>query len=228
MAMVGKEWGVEAAFEPAADVDPGYLQLARLAPGDEPWVRWAMMKGVKAQTLLNADDELPIPGEEKQGAAGRVMNGIPLEYGYANFVKAVCAGVYLHEGPEAYKQFFRDHILSRHIDIYRLFNFRQSTRILSRLCTREGFQPPVARLLSETGRRTRTPVFVVGVFSGNEMLAEGTGASLNEARRRAAANALVAYFTYTPPEGVRGDLPSSAREGTPFSPGVIDVGDLVV
>lgn len=226
LAALGREWGVEAAFEPRPEVDAGLLQFRRMSPGDEPWVKWNMMKDVGKNDLLRETDEevLNIPGEER---SSRNNVGIPLEFAMAGFVKSVFAGVYLHEGKEAYQQFFKQHITSRHLDILKLFHFRQATRLLSRLCAREGFEQPIARLLSETGRHSRTPVFIVGIFSGNEMLAEGAGASLDEARRRAAANALIAYFTYSPPEGVRGDLPSAAREGEQFRPGVIDVGDLV-
>jgi large subunit ribosomal protein L44 len=42
----------------------------------------------------------------------------------------------------------------------------------------------VIRLLSETGRFSNSPVFVVGVFSGSDKLGEGFGASLKMAEYR--------------------------------------------
>lgn len=146
----------------------------------------------------------------------------------ADFVRATFAGVYLHEGVAASKQFFRQHVASRKLDVDKLFNFRQPTRELSRLCQREGFEPPVARLLSETGRKSKSPVFVVGVYSGSEVLGEGAGGSSDEARVRAAVNALKGWYLYRPVHPV--DLPSKTdvNPSAPFSPSMIDVGEVIV
>jgi dsRNA-specific ribonuclease len=192
-AALGREWGVEAAFEPTPDVDAGLLQFRRTPPG-----------------------QLPIP-----------TRTTTLEQAMASFVCAVFAGVYLHEGLPAAKQFFRQHVLSRKLDVDKLFNFEQPTRELSRLCAREGFEPPVARLLSETGRHSRHPVFVVGVYSGKECMGEGHGASLNEARIRAAVNALKGWYLYSPLEK---DLPSKTivNEDAKFKPAYIDPGEVIV
>lgn len=146
----------------------------------------------------------------------------------ADFVRATFAGVYIHEGVGATRQFFRQHVVSRKLDLDRLFNFVQPTRELSRLCAREGFQSPLARLLSETGRMSKSPVFVVGVYSGSELLGEGAGGSLNEARVRAAVNALKGWYLYSPFGSV--DVPSKTdvNPNAPFKPAVIDVGEIIV
>jgi dsRNA-specific ribonuclease len=192
-ASLGREWGVEAAFEPTADVDAGLLQFRRTPPGQEP---------IPTRTTT-------------------------LEHAMSNLVRAVFAGVYLHEGLPAAKQFFRQHVLSRKLEVDKLFNFEQPTRELSRLCAREGFEPPVARLMSETGRHSRHPVFVVGVYSGKELMGEGHGASLNEARIRAAVSALKAWYLYSPMEK---DLPSKTvvTEDAQFKPAYIDPGEVIV
>lgn len=41
-----------------------------------------------------------------------------------------------------------------------------------------------ARLLSETGRRSNSPVFVVGIYSGEDQLGQGFGSSLKMAEYR--------------------------------------------
>lgn len=123
-----------------------------------------------------------------------------VEAASASFVRALAGALYLHAGSAASKNFHTSHILSRHLALHQLFNFTYPTRDLSRLCAREGFEPPVARLISETGRLSRTPVFVVGVFSGDDKLGEAAGASLNEARVRAAAAALRSWYLYSPPD----------------------------
>lgn len=123
-----------------------------------------------------------------------------VEAASAGFVRALAGALYLHAGSAASKNFHAAHVLSRHLALHQLFNFTYPTRDLSRLCAREGFEPPVARLISETGRLSRTPVFIVGVFSGDDKLGEAAGASLNEARVRAAAAALRGWYLYSPPD----------------------------
>ena len=123
-----------------------------------------------------------------------------IENASMSFVRALVGALYLHAGSSASKAFHRAHILSRHLELHKLFHFTHPTRDLSFLCRREGFEPPVARMISETGRLSRSPVFIVGVFSGNDKLGEGAGSSLNEGRVRAAAAALRSWYLYSPPD----------------------------
>lgn len=145
-------------------------------------------KGKKARQAL-----LP-PIEQRFGTSP-----VTTEQAGATFIRALTGAIYLHAGDEAVKKFHREHILSRHLELHKLFHFNAAPRDITRLCAREGFEPPVARLLSETGRLSRTPVFVVGIYSGNDKLGEAAGASLTEARVRAAAAALRAWYLYSPP-----------------------------
>lgn len=152
---------------------------------------------------------------------------LPSESAYSNFVKAVVGSVFLHGGREAAKAFVKSHILSRHLEISTLFQFTLPERELARLCQREGFEYPVARILSETGRRSRSPVFVVGIYSGNDMLGEGAGASLPEAKVRASVNALKAWYLYSPAEG---RVPSDVEGGVggkEWEAVHIDIGEVI-
>ncbi|KAL9120559.1 MAG: hypothetical protein Q9187_002886 [Circinaria calcarea] len=168
------------------------------------------------------------PELREQDAAGRRKKGTTAESASTNFVRAVMGAVYLHGGRRAAKAFFQAHILSRHLDVGKMFEFRQPTRDLSRLCAREGFEGPIARITSETGRLSRHPLFVVGVFSGKEKLGEGQGGSKDEARIRAAINAMKGWYLYSPLD-VR--VPSE-MEGTektkPWTPVLVDCGEVVV
>lgn len=153
-----------------------------------------------------------------------------VEHASARFIRALAGSLYLHAGTASAQNFHASHILSRHLALHTLFHFAHPTRDLSRLCAREGFEPPVARLISETGRHSRTPVFVVGVFSGEDKLGEGAGSSLNEGRVRAAAAALRSWYLYSPPEAevvlpseVEGGLGKDRR----WRPQVVDVGEVV-
>lgn len=164
---------------------------------------------------------------QQQDLAGDEAKSVTLEDASATFIRAVFGALYLHSGASAVSSFHSSHILSRHLPLHTLFNFKYPTRDLSRLCLREGMEPPVARLISETGRLSRSPVFVVGVFSGREKLGEDAGSSLDEARVRAAANALRGWYLYSPPrEDVR--LPSQAgRGGVGWKPQMVDIGEII-
>ena len=160
--------------------------------------------------------------EDQQRKYGK---GVTVEDASTTFVRALIGAIHLHAGKKAAYNFFKAHILSRHLDVSSLFEFRQPTRDLSRLCAREGFESPVARMLSETGRKSRTPVFVVGVFAGQDKLGEGAGSSLDEARIRAAIAALKGWYLYSPLE-IR--VPSQVEKGKEWQPVLIDGGEIVV
>ena len=88
-------------------------------------------------------------------------SGTTLEAAMANHVRSVFAGVYLHEGFAAARQFFRQHVLSRRLDVDKLFDFSQPRRELSRLCARaaRGQDPVRDREAVETPRARRRRVF---------------------------------------------------------------------
>ena len=250
LATICREWGVDVAAEPGGEVDPGYLQAKRSLAGNAPIVegsgtmRKELETGKKALKPWNRglssqsirDDYFGEEGRTEADLAERPElrksenekeKGVTVERASVNFVKAVMGAVYLHGGRKAAKLFFKDHFLSRQLDVGKLFEFSQPTRDLSRLCAREGFEGPVARILSETGRMSRHPVFVVGVFSGKDKLGEGAGGSLDEARIRAAIAALKGWYLYSPMNVM---VPSDAEgeDGKMWQPVLVDGGEVVV
>ena len=238
---ITREWGVEAAAEPGGEVDPGLLQAKRSPAGtyddlDEglsqrPNAEKRWRKTISSKTLYGDSfgDERTSPNRV-EGTDVRVREGtsaVTLERASTNFARAVMGAVYLHGGRPAAKQFFKQHILSRELSIAGLFDFRQPTRDLSRLCAREGFDSPVARIISETGRKSRHPVFVVGVYSGYDKLGEGSGGSLDEARTSAAIAALKGWYLYSP---LNVKVPSDdlGDRGKSWEPAFIDCGEVIV
>jgi dsRNA-specific ribonuclease len=233
---VGLEWGVESAAAPGEEVDPGLLQFSKLRPGESPQLGASQRadpfafyrRGMSSRVVY--DDEFGDILQKTDPTASQ-----PSQQAMSGFVRAVVGSVYLHSGREAAKTFIKAHVLSRRLDISKLFEFRTATRDLSRLCAREDFEPPVARILSETGRKSIAPVFVVGIFSGSEKLGEGVGPSLVEARYRAAISALKAWYLYSPNagsplpmpsdfEGVQTDASGKKKEFVPLH---IDLGEIV-
>lgn len=143
----------------------------------------------------------------------------------ATFARALLGGIYAHSGLDAAKTFIHNYIIkSQHIDLSQMLVFNQPTRELSRLCAREGLEAPVSRLLVESGRFTSHPVFVVGVFSGDQKLGEGQGASMVESKTRAAVHALKSWYLYSPLDA---SLPSDDATGK-FEGAYIDKGSVVV
>ena len=231
LAIIATEWGIEATAEPGGEVDPGLLQFKRLKSGDSlpeslrrqaPW-KW----NVTTTHRITKTDEF---GSDSAPASPHALQRtpVPKEEAAQSFVRALIGALHVHLGSPLVKRFFRDHFLSRHLDVSTLFDFSTPTRDLSRLCAREDFEPPVARLESETGRLSRHPVFVVGVYSGKDKLGEGAGSSLDEARTRAAAAALKAWYLYRPievtvPSSMEGELDTSK-----WRPNMIDCGEVIV
>jgi dsRNA-specific ribonuclease len=231
LAIVAREWGIEAAAAPGGEVEPGLLQFKRIPAGEElpqelrrqvPW-KW----NVTTTHKITKTDEF---GSEFAPPSPHTLQQTPVpnEVAAQSFVRALIGALHVHLGAPLVKRFFRDHFLSRHLDVSTLFDFRTPTRDLSRLCAREGFESPVARLISGTGRLSRHAVFIVGVYSGNDKLGEGAGSSLDEARTRAAAAALKAWYLYKPVEVT---VPSSTEGGLDTSkwrPNLIDNGEVIV
>jgi dsRNA-specific ribonuclease len=228
---IAQEWGVEAAAAPGEEVDPGLLQYNPLRPGASPALGASTRadysehyrRGISSRIVY--DDEFGdlIKTENKEDPQHA-------EAAYSAFVRALVGAIYLHAGRKAATTFIRSHVLSRYLPISKLFEFKTATRDLSRLCAREDFEYPIARLLSETGRYSRSPVYVVGIFSGVEKLGEASGPSLDEARRRAAIAALKAWYLYSPNAGSEIRVPSGFEDGQgkgKWEPVHIDLGEII-
>lgn len=179
----------------------------------------------EVEEMEKIEMELPL---ERQLALGNPDEKMARAHNiHGTFVRALVGAIYTHAGREAARSFVKSHILSRQLDLAQLFSFKVPIRELARLCAREEFEPPVARLLSETGRLSRTPVYVVGIFSGNDKLGEGTAANLGFARQKAAMNALKAWYLYSPGEGVRVPSDMLVEGTTPWDPVYIDIGEVL-
>lgn len=92
------------------------------------------------------------------------------------------------------KQFIERFILSHELPKQGLLQAKSPKLLLTALLKREQKEPPMARILKESGRLTHTPAFIVGIFSGNQKLAEGHGSSIRYAERAAIKYALIKHF----------------------------------
>lgn len=112
-------------------------------------------------------------------------------------ILAILGGVYLHQVRNFYqcllmflqgfndtKKFINDHILSKQLDPRTMLQLQWPRRQLSRLCKRLSLKEPVYRIIAETGRKSREPVFVIGAYSGHHLLGQGQASSLNLAEQQ--------------------------------------------
>ncbi|KAJ7043478.1 ribonuclease III domain-containing protein [Mycena alexandri] len=119
----------------------------------------------------------------------------------ASIPRALTALIYQHRSLPSARQFVHSYFMSRQVDIRAMIKFVDPKKALKEMVVKFERDPPKSRLLKETGRFSNSPVFVVGVYSGNDKLGEGFGASLKMAEYRAAENALLSvYLTRTPSE----------------------------
>ncbi|CUS20534.1 LAQU0S01e08790g1_1 [Lachancea quebecensis] len=183
LASIGKSWGIELENSSVLD---RYLR-------EEP-IQVSLGKLRFFNNALKRED----------GVELITSHNFSEEAAYALAVRSVIGALwaYTHETDPTFAfKFIDDHILSRKLDVTRIFQFEQPTRELAVLCRRENLSPPVSKLLAESGRLSKAPVFIVGVFSGAEKLGEGFGSSLKEAKARAATDALMKWYCYEPVQG---------------------------
>ncbi|KAI1113432.1 ribonuclease III [Nemania sp. NC0429] len=247
---IARAWGVEAAAAPGEEVDPGYLQFRHDKPSYlmHKWgysraeakelSKYKWRRGMSSRVVFDdpfgdtitektSEPELEpaLEVSNERNTKEMVLDDMSTT-AHANFVRAVIGAIYLSRGRDSAKTFIKSHVLARQLDFANLFNFKLPQRELTRLCARENFDPPVARLLSETGRLTRTPVYVVGIYSGHDSLGDAAGPSLESAKIAACINALKAWYLYSPGEV---GLPSDtfAEDAAPWKPAYVDIGEIV-
>lgn len=226
LAEVALSWGVEEDSRSALE---RYLE-------DGPSIDLNGVDSEGAPTLIANTNNLfgklrysPSSVRRENGVV-ELLSGNDIQHGrngaLATFVRALVSAIYSHNDLATTQTFIHEYIIKpKKIDLSSLLVFEQPTRELSRLCAREGLKAPVSRLLVESGRLSSHPVFVVGVFSGSDKLGEGQGASLVEAKTRAAVNALKGWYLFSPLDA---QLPSSTSETEEFKGAYVDSGSVIV
>ena len=127
---------------------------------------------------------------------------------------AVVGAIYVDQSPLQARKFIRDFVASRlrSEDIKEIIKIVNPVLKLQKLLRTMRRPHAVPRLIHESGRLTHFPSFVVGMYSGDELLAEGCGTSLQRAKQEAASAALRKHFLK---EAKVVDLPSDLDEFDP-------------
>ena len=108
----------------------------------------------------------------------------------------VVGAVYRDQGPKFAKKLVHEVVIAQLSgqDLQEVVKLQHPRFMLHALLRQQGKPKPLTRLISESGRATHFPSFVVGVFSGETCLGEGTGTSLRRAETEAMATALRNHF----------------------------------
>lgn len=250
---VGKGWGVESAAAPGGEVDPGLLQWSDDISKSVTHQMWGYVRteankldkfkwrrGWSSRVIYDDPfgDTVHVNQHKENSSTPQLPSAIIAEKktqyeflrnnAYSGFVRALVGSIYLHCGREMAKAFVKAHILSRNLEVDKMFTFHAPLIELSKLCAREGFDRPVARLESETGRLSRTPVYVVGIYSGKDKLGEGVGPSLNFARWKASMNALKAWYLYSPSAEPRVPSDMLVEGAKAWQAPYVDIGEVML
>ncbi len=144
---------------------------------------------VKGDTLAKVADELELEQFLQMSKGESLDQGRARKYRLANMTEAVIGAMYLDQGYEPVQKFIIDNIISRLDDIIKNKTYLDAKSYFQQKTQEELHVTPHYEVLSEEGP-DHDKIFRVGVFVGEEKIAEGEGASKQEAQRTAAQNGL--------------------------------------
>lgn len=136
------------------------------------------------QTLGVQDFLLMSRGETKD--TGRARG-----YLVANAMEAIIGALYLDQGYDAAKEFIERNVLSHLPEVFAQGLHTDAKSHFQELAQEKTGITPGYRVLKEWGP-DHDRHFIAGVYVGEELVAEGEGASKQEAQREAAKQALIA------------------------------------
>ena len=108
----------------------------------------------------------------------------------ANAFEALLGGIYLDQGFEGARTFVRAFVMPELPAILKTKSYRDAKSELQEIVQEKQRVTPTYRVLEESGPAHKR-IFRIGVYFGDELIAEGTGASKQEAEIEAAKAALL-------------------------------------
>ena len=121
-------------------------------------------------------------GEEAGG--GRINKTI-----LANTIEALIGGIFIDQGLSAAKEFIEDNIISRAEKIIESQGLKDPKSALQEKIQETHRESPVYKVLKDEGP-DHNKSYLIGVYIGEKLLAEGLGKSKQDAEKAAARNAL--------------------------------------
>ncbi|MGC9968790.1 MAG: ribonuclease III [Minisyncoccia bacterium] len=159
---------------------PGYPE-GRLTVLRAALVNYQMLARVAEK--INLDDFILMSrGERKDTGKAR-------EVILANAIEAVIGAMYLDQGIDKVSAFVKKHVLSNLDEVMKTKSYRDAKSELQEIVQEKLRVTPTYRMLEESGPAHKR-IFKMGVYFGDTFVAEGSGASKQEAELAAAKNAL--------------------------------------
>lgn len=107
----------------------------------------------------------------------------------ANTYEALLGGIFLDGGLETARSFVHETILTRIDELVKNQGMKDAKSQLQEITQEKSKTSPIYRILKEEGP-DHAKVYTVGVYLNDELLAQGTGKSKQDAEKDAAQNAL--------------------------------------
>lgn len=110
----------------------------------------------------------------------------------ANAFEAVTGAIYLEKGYQAAREFINQNILSTLPEILETGSWRDPKSYIQELMQKLDNVTPIYRVLEETGP-DHDKIFTLGIYSGEQLIAQGKGSSKQAAQQEAAKQAIKLY-----------------------------------
>jgi len=146
---------------------------------------------VKGENLAKVADKLDIEKFLKMSKGESKDTGRARNYRLANMMEAIIGAMYLDQGYEPVKKFITKNIISELTSIIKNKTYLDAKSYFQQKAQEEMQVTPHYEVIKEWGP-DHDKTFRVGVFVNEEKIAEGEGASKQDAQRNAAANGLEA------------------------------------
>ncbi|MGC9599472.1 MAG: ribonuclease III [Minisyncoccia bacterium] len=166
----------EALFAKFPDYPEGKLTVLRAAL-------------VNYQILARIAESIGLDGFILMSRGERKDTGKAREVILANAIEAVIGAMYLDQGIEKVHAFVKKNIVSNLEDVMKTKSYRDAKSELQELIQERLRITPTYRVMEETGPAHQR-VFKMGVYFGDKFVADGEGASKQEAELDAAKHAL--------------------------------------
>jgi ribonuclease-3 len=144
---------------------------------------------VKGDTLAKVSDQLDIEKFLLMSKGEKQDMGRARKYRLANMMEAVIGAIYLDQGFNRANRFIEENIIIRLENIIKNKTYLDAKSYFQQKAQEELHTTPHYEVIKEDGP-DHNKVFLVGIFIGEDKVAEGQGASKQEAQRAAAQNGL--------------------------------------
>ncbi len=147
---------------------------------------------VNSQALSQVAEGIGLDGFMLMSRGERKDTGKAREVILANAVEAVIGAMYVDQGLPAARKFISAFVWARLDEVVKTKSYKDSKSELQEIIQEKLRVTPSYKVLEETGPAHKR-MFRVGAYFGDKLIAEGSGASKQEAEVEAAKNALKEY-----------------------------------